>query len=59
MSLAKRFYHLQKVQKKVHVITFGFGEAICPKCYSGEERFLFYDDTYWLNRIFMKISLTN
>jgi len=30
---------------------FGFGEAICPNCYSGEESFLFYDNRYWLNRI--------
>ena len=30
---------------------FGFGEAICPNCYNGEQPFLFFDDSYWLNRI--------
>lgn len=29
---------------------FGFGEAICPKCYRGEQPFIFFDGSYWLNR---------
>ena len=32
-------------------MSFGFGEAICPDCYRGERQFLFFDDSYFLNRI--------
>lgn len=38
-----------------HVMTFGFGKSICPDCYRGEESFLFFDQTYWLNRILARI----
>ena len=31
--------------------SFGFGEIICPDCYSGEESFVFFDNTYFLNRL--------
>lgn len=34
---------------------FGFGEAICPDCYEGEEKFLFFDNRYWLNRIMARV----
>ena len=30
---------------------FGYGEAICPDCYDGEQSFLSFDNSYWLNRI--------
>jgi len=32
-------------------MNFGFGEAICPSCYNGEQPFLFLDDSFFLNRI--------
>jgi hypothetical protein len=32
---------------------FGFGTAICPGCYQGEQPFVFFDDSYWLNRLMM------
>ncbi|MHA2169710.1 MAG: hypothetical protein ACXAB7_07430 [Candidatus Kariarchaeaceae archaeon] len=33
---------------------FGYGECICPNCYQGESQFLFYDNTFFLNRISSK-----
>jgi len=32
-------------------MSFGFGTAICPDCYQGEQPFIFFDNGYWLNRI--------
>jgi hypothetical protein len=37
--------------RELYTMSFGFGEAICPDCYSGERQFLFFDDSYLLNRI--------
>jgi len=34
-----------------HIFIFGFGKSICPDCYQGERSFLFFDQSYWLNRI--------
>ena len=34
---------------------FGYGEAICPDCYDGEQPFLFFDNSYWLNRIMARL----
>ena len=36
-------------------MTFGFGTAVCPDCYDGEQPFLFFDDGFWLNRVMTKI----
>ena len=36
---------------RLHMLSFGYGEAICPNCYKGEEEFIFLDKSYWLNRI--------
>lgn len=33
------------------ILTFGFGKGICPDCYSGEQPFLFFDKSYFLNRV--------
>lgn len=30
--------------------TLGFGTCICPKCYDGEKKFIFFDESYWPNR---------
>lgn len=38
---------------------FGFGDAICPDCYLGEQSFLTFDDSYWLNRIIIRILNLN
>jgi hypothetical protein len=37
--------------KNYHIMTFGYGQIICPDCYNGEKQFIFFDNTYWLNRI--------
>ena len=34
--------------------SFGFGGCICPNCYRGELEFLFFDNSFFLNRIFSK-----
>jgi hypothetical protein len=34
---------------------FGFGEVICPDCYGGEEHFLFFNSSFFLNRIMMRL----
>ena len=44
-----------KCGRKFSVMSFGYGKAICPNCYDGEARFIFYDKNYWLNRILEKI----
>ena len=41
----------EKCGREVYTMCFGYGEAICPDCYDGEQPFLFFDDSYWLNRI--------
>ena len=33
------------------IMSFGYGEAICPNCYNGEKQFIFFDKNYVLNRI--------
>lgn len=35
-------------------MTFGYGAAVCPDCYAGEQPFLFFDDRFWLNRFLMR-----
>lgn len=35
----------------MHLMSFGYGETICPRCYDGEKQFIFLDDGYWLNRL--------
>ncbi len=37
-------------------MSFGFGEAICPDCYQGEHTFLFFDESYLLNRIITRLQ---
>ena len=34
----------------MHIMSFGYGETICPRCYDGEEKFILMDKGYWLNR---------
>jgi hypothetical protein len=36
-------------------MTFGYGTAVCPDCYDGEQPFLFFDNGYWLNRIMSRL----
>lgn len=47
-------FYCRKCSETFHTFSFGFGECICPDCYAGEERFLFFDKTYWLNRLISK-----
>ena len=44
-----------KCGTKQHLMTFGYGDMTCPKCYSGEQPFYYFDDTYWLNRLMMRL----
>lgn len=39
------FYHM----------SLGYGEAICPDCYDGQDRFIFLDINFWLNRLVTRI----
>jgi len=41
----------RKCKEKMNIMSFGFGETICPHCYDGEEHFIFLDKSYWLNRL--------
>ena len=41
--------------RELHIMSFGYGTAICPDCYNGEQHFLFFDDRFWLNRILMRL----
>ena len=34
----------------MHLMSYGYGETICPRCYDGEEKFIKMDRSYWLNR---------
>ena len=34
----------------MHIMSFGYGETICPRCYDGEEKLILMDKGYWLNR---------
>ena len=45
----------RKCGKEFNTMTFGYGEAICPDCYKGEQQFLFYDESYILNRLMIKL----
>jgi|GEM_PF-6350331 len=58
MALFEKFHRwlrgsfvCRKCGRRFHTMCFGFGEAICPDCYDGERQFLFFDNSYWLNRI--------
>jgi hypothetical protein len=41
----------RKCGREFNTMTFGYGEAICPDCYTGERQFLFHDQEYLLNRL--------
>ena len=41
----------KKCGKNNHLYAFGFGECICPECYEDEKQFLFFDNSYILNRL--------
>jgi len=40
-----------KCGRVMHLMMFGFGGVVCPRCYNGEERFIFLDENYCLNRL--------
>lgn len=40
-----------KCDQEVNAMMFGYGLAICPDCYSGEETFFLPDNTFVLNKI--------
>jgi hypothetical protein len=47
----KGSFDCKKCGREFHTMCFGLGEAICPNCYNGEQPFLYFDDSYWLNRV--------
>lgn len=34
-------------------MSLGFGMAVCPDCYEGEQKFIFINKNYFLNRIIL------
>jgi len=48
-------FRCRKCGLKVHLMTFGYGKTICPSCYEGEEKFIFFDEGYWLNRLLSRM----
>ena len=40
----------------VHLLTFGFGETICPGCYDGGSPLVRLDKSYILNRIIKRMT---
>jgi hypothetical protein len=51
----KGSFTCKRCGKELHAMSFGFGDAICPDCYRGEQPFLFLDNSYWLNRILARL----
>ena len=43
-----------KCGREVRLLTFGYGEVICPDCYDGEHESIFFDDRFLLNRLLMR-----
>ena len=37
-------------------MSFGYGEAVCPECYENVEPFLELDESYWLNRLLLRLG---
>lgn len=37
-------------------MSFGYGDAVCPDCFTGESSFIFLDRSYWLNRLISRVS---
>ena len=37
-------------------MSFGYGEAVCPECYINMEPFLTLDESYWLNRLLLRLG---
>jgi hypothetical protein len=35
----------------MNLLSFGYGNAVCPQCFDGEDQIIFLDNTYWLNRL--------
>ena len=47
----------KKCGNKINTLSFGYGDAICPNCYEGEDSIIFLDTDFWLNRILHKMSI--
>lgn len=50
----KGMFICTKCGKTYYIMTFGFGSAICPYCYDGEQ-FLEYDTSFILNRLIIHL----
>ena len=48
----------RKCDREFHAFSLGYGDVICPDCYNGETSFIFYDNTFWLNRLLTRLSPT-
>ena len=44
-----------KCGKNYQIFSFGFGDGICPNCYDGEKQFLFFDNSFSLNRVLNRL----
>jgi len=42
-----------RCKKIFFIMNFGYGKAICPKCYKNDRRFLWLDQTFILNRMML------
>jgi len=43
--------------KLFHLMSFGFGDTVCPRCYSGKPPLVRLDKTYILNRILANMTV--
>ena len=45
-----------KCEKEYHIFSFGFGLGICPDCYTNEKKIIFIDNSYFLNRLVIRLA---
>lgn len=45
----------RKCGGEFRVPCFGYGTCVCPNCFNDEQPFLYFDDSYWLNRIVTRL----
>ena len=45
-----------KCDNQVQLMTFGFGDTVCPSCYAEESPLVRLDESYILNRIIKRMT---
>ena len=53
-SWLKGRFVCKKCGKVFHIMSLGFGEAICPECFDGEEEFIHFDENY-MDKYFLSL----